>query len=64
LRSEFGSEVKAVKNEKFINFASKVKLTKPTLSVPHLLYGVKQCTASLKLKEGPVKMVIIFYDER
>jgi hypothetical protein len=56
--------VKPVKNERFISFASKVKLTKPTLSVPHLIYGVKQCTASLKVKEGPIKMVIIFYDER
>jgi hypothetical protein len=39
-----------------------VKLTKPTLSVPQLVYGVKQCSAGAKA--GGVKLIIVFYDER
>lgn len=62
LRAEFGSEVKAVKNEKFISFNSKVKLTKPTLAVPHLVYGVKECTSKIKRKDSPIQLIIVFYD--
>jgi hypothetical protein len=64
LRNEFGSEVKAVKNEKFINFNSSAKHSKPTLSVPHLIYGVKECTSKIKSKEDTIKLLILFYDER
>lgn len=64
LRAEFGSEVKAVKNEKFISFDSKVKLAKPTLAVPHLIYGVKECASKIKKKDNPIHLIIVFYDER
>jgi hypothetical protein len=50
IRSETGMVVKAVKNEQFISFNSKVKQEKPTLVTKHFVYGVKRCLASLKRK--------------